>query len=117
MATGKETTGKQATGKETTGKQQDVANHLITLDANVDISRIEVVYSVLDEALLRDDNIDIDASAVERVDTAGFQTLVSFCQAIEKTGRKAFLVGASDSFMTNARLLGLIPYLPVAKGG
>ncbi len=92
--------------------QQDVASHLITLDERVDISRAEATYSKFEEAFQRSDNIDIDASAVERIDTAGFQILVSFCRALEKSGRKARITQASDTFCSNAKLLGLEPYLP-----
>ena len=87
--------------------QQDVATYLVTLDERIDISRAESVYSKFEEALQRSESIDIDASAVERIDTSGFQVLVAFCRAVEKGGRKVRIINASDAFRSNAKLLGL----------
>ena len=92
--------------------QQDVAAYLVTLDERIDISRAEAVYSKFEEALQRSESVDIDASAVERIDTSGFQVLVAFCRAAEKGGRKVRIINPSDTFRSNARLLGLEAHLP-----
>lgn len=94
--------------------QQDAPSHIVVLDERVDISRAETIYSTFEEALQRSENVEIDASAVDRIDTAGFQVLVSFCRAVEKSGRKVSVSVASDVFSANARLLGLESYLPLA---
>lgn len=96
-------------------RQQDVPNYLITLDASVDISRAEALYSLLEQALHSDYNVDIDASGVERVDTTGFQMIVAFRKALEKLERRVFLLSPSDIFIKNAKLLGLDPHLPALK--
>lgn len=92
--------------------QQDVTNVVVTLDERVDISRAEAVYSKFEEALQRSENVDIDAGSVERIDTSGFQIVVAFCRAVEKSGRTVRIINASEHFQANARLLGLESHLP-----
>ncbi len=93
--------------------QQDVATWLVTLDERIDIGRVEAVYSKFEESLQRTENVDIDASGVERIDTSGFQVVVAFCRAIEKSGRSVRITAVSEAFRSNARLLGLEPHLPI----
>lgn len=93
-------------------KQQDVASLVIALEERVDISRAEDIYGKFEDAFQRSENIDIDAGAVERIDTTGFQILVAFYRAMEKSRRKVRLIRASDVFQSNAKLLGLEHHLP-----
>lgn len=92
--------------------QQDVAPFLVALEDRVDISRAEAIFAKFEDALQRSEPIAIDVSGVERIDTSGFQILISFCRALEKSGRKTHLTAVSEVFQNNAKLLGLENYLP-----
>ena len=94
-------------------QQQDVASFLVTLDERVDISRAEEIFGRFEEALQRAENVDIDASAVERIDTTGFQILAAFRQAMDKNGRHTRFIRTSEALKANANLLGLNAILPV----
>lgn len=84
----------------------------LALGSQLDIQRARGVYAMLDEALQREESVEIDASAVERIDTTGFQMLMVFSWTLGRQNRQVSLVNPSVAFMGSADLLGFTSYLP-----
>ena len=83
----------------------------ITLEKNSDISKVEKLHEQLEALLDAANGVDIDASAVERIDTCSLQVLVSFINTMSKLHLDARLVTPSNYFVDTARLMGLSEHL------
>lgn len=84
----------------------------LSLGPTLDIQRARGVYAMLDDALQREDAVEIDASGVERIDTTGFQMLIVFSLTLGRQNRQVWLVNPSDAFTGSAALLGFSAHLP-----
>ena len=63
------------------------------------------------------DDITVDASSVERIDTASLQLLVAFVATRKASGRVVRWTAPSETFMTCAMRLGLRGPLQLDAGG
>lgn len=79
----------------------------IQLDKISDISKAEQLHEKLEALLNGGTAVDIDASLVERVDTAILQLLTSFVRTIGKQHLAARIVQPSARFSETVRLMGL----------
>jgi len=84
----------------------------LALGPMLDIQRARGVFAMLDDALQREDAVEIDASGVERIDTTGFQMLIVFFLTLGRQNRQVCLVNPSDAFTASAALLGFTGHLP-----
>ena len=81
----------------------------ISLDKSCDISKAEGMHERL-EALLNGSNpIEVDASAVERIDTSHMQLLASFIRTLNQHHIDVRITSPSSGFVEAARLIGLAP--------
>ena len=83
----------------------------IALDRNCDISKAESLHGKLEAMLDGSIPIEIDASAVERIDTSHLQLLSSFIKTLNQHHVEVHLIKPSECFVDAARLLGLAPQL------
>ena len=79
---------------------------VIKLDEKLDISKAENMLQVLKEAVEQGGSMSLDASAVNRIDTAGLQLLFSFKKTLEDQGSKMEITHPSQEFVNSARLVG-----------
>jgi phospholipid transport system transporter-binding protein len=71
------------------------------------IRTINSLQTELAERLDESDAVQIDAAAVDRVDTAGLQLLAAFVRDLREQARPVEWVGCSDSMRKAALALGL----------
>lgn len=83
----------------------------IELDRISDISKAETLHERLEALLGSATRVDIDATQVERIDTAMLQLLTAFFRALDKHHTQARIFNPSRAFADTARLLGLAPIL------
>lgn len=79
----------------------------ITLEKNNDISKVEQLHERLESLLEAACAVDIDASAVERIDTSTLQVLTAFVGTMGKHHLNARIVRPSQGFLDAVRLMGL----------
>ena len=77
------------------------------LPAQSGIAQAEELHQQLDGMLLSGQTVVLDASAVERVDTAVLQLLCSFVGSAGESGVQVRWGGISENFTAAASLLGL----------
>jgi anti-anti-sigma regulatory factor len=78
-----------------------------------DISKSEVMHEKLESYLNEGVEINIDASQVERIDTAGLQVLLSMSATMQNQHLKVTILNPSDPFLKAASLLGVSGYLHI----
>lgn len=83
----------------------------IVLEKSSDISKVEQLHERFEALLESSAGVEIDAAAVERIDTSTLQLLVSFFNALSKHHLEARIVQPSASFLDTARLMGLSHHL------
>jgi phospholipid transport system transporter-binding protein len=71
------------------------------------IRTINSLQTELAERLDESGPLQIDATAVDRVDTAGLQLLAAFVRDVRAEGRTVDWVGCSDALHKSAQALGL----------
>ena len=71
------------------------------------IDLVQDFYAELDRALQSESDVEIDASNVERVDSAGIQLLLSFKNELEKHSSQVHWVGASVNLRAAVDQLGV----------
>lgn len=79
----------------------------IVLPANLSIAEIETVYGDISSRLSEEGPIDLDAGAVERIDTAGVQLLLALIREGERNKRPTRWTATSDALLNCAEILGL----------
>lgn len=89
---------------ESDGKDSAV---IIKLPAVVTISETATLREDLLYVLVTDNRIAIDASAVQRIDTAGLQLLAAFVESINKRECLLSWRGTTDALRDGAERLGL----------
>lgn len=77
------------------------------LEKNSDISKVEQLHERLESLLEAACTVEIDASAVERIDTSTLQALTVFIRTMAKHHLDARIVQPSQGFVDAARLMGL----------
>jgi len=73
----------------------------------LDVARARDLYHTLNAALAGATTLELDASRVERIDTAALQLLAVFCRAAHEAGRRLRWRAASPAFSNAAALLDL----------
>ena len=79
----------------------------ISLTGNVSISQAEHLYGQLQEALLQEGSIEVDASGVERIDTAILQMFLAFRNELLKRHADFRWLKPSDHLVSSANLFGI----------
>ncbi len=80
---------------------------IISCDTNVDISNVADIYQNLNKALNDGRHVEIDASIVERIDTAVLQLFCTFIKKAKSADLSVTWTSVSDSLRTSAELIGL----------
>ncbi len=91
------------TAKADAGRQP--STHTLKLDSVAVINNAKTLYEEFSRAVNTD--VNIDASAVEMIDTAILQLLYAFVIKVTSTHHKINWINPSEEFVTRARLLGL----------
>jgi len=86
-------------------------NAMIVCEKNLDITVVGEIVARLREALAAGPVVEIDAAAVERVDTACLQALCVFSREAKINGVSLNWRSVSPSFRAAADLLGLASHL------
>ncbi len=110
----------QESGNRMKDMKIDVANEKgdspeskVTLDATLNIQNIANLYEHLLNCLEAQNKIEIDASAVNSIDTSTFQVLIVLKQTAIKLQKEVIIDFPSDKFIEAAELLGLSEMLEV----
>ncbi|OUS29668.1 hypothetical protein A9Q99_08300 [Gammaproteobacteria bacterium 45_16_T64] len=90
-------------------------NVTFALEESIDISVVEKLHERLSEVSPDEKGVRIGASSVSRVDTAAFQLLYSYQQAMEAKEFPVVFVNPSTTFMENATLLGMHEVLHIEQ--
>ena len=84
----------------------------LTLDSVAVINNAKALYEELGKVI--DTDVNIDASAVEMIDTAILQLLYVFVTKVTSNNHKINWINPSDEFISRARLIGLSRNLGIA---
>lgn len=103
-------TANNARAKSAASRQPSV--HTLTLDSVAVINNAKALYEELSKAINTD--VNIDASAVEMIDTAILQLLYAFVIKVTSTNHKINWINPSDEFISRATLLGLSRNMGIA---
>lgn len=87
-------------------KQQKTQTH-VSLHTSMGIAQVRELYQLLTPVIARGLPVVLDASKVERIDTAVLQLFAVFSRALQKKGVSLRLKKASDVFSRSTELLGL----------
>ncbi len=78
-----------------------------------DISKAESMQEQLEKYLNAGHGIIIDASDVERIDTAVLQMLLSLSRTLKNQHHQAPIVNPSEAFLATAKLMGMANHLKI----
>ena len=73
----------------------------------LEVSGVQDLYNELKQALDGDNSLNVDASGVNRVDTASLQMLVSLVEYAKRSNRDVSVKSASEAFAKTAMMLGV----------
>jgi len=73
----------------------------------LEVSGVLDLYDKLKQALEGDSSLSVDASGVDRVDTASLQMLVSLAEYAKRNKRDISVQSASEAFVKTAKMLGV----------
>jgi anti-anti-sigma regulatory factor len=79
----------------------------IVLPASCTLKEASAVRDLLKDGLEATGDVELDARAVQRVDTSVLQLLASFVRDMGEAGRAVTWAGTNEEFSRSARLLGL----------
>jgi len=88
-------------------KEDNAGDSQIVLESILNIQNVNKLYEELKNGLDRHNKIEIDASAVEQIDTANLQVLAVLKQTAVKLHKEIIFDFPSDKFLESAELLGL----------
>ncbi|MBT8119009.1 MAG: STAS domain-containing protein [Gammaproteobacteria bacterium] len=95
------------------GSIKENTDNRMTLDPVLVINNAKSMLDSIDKLVNTDDDVYIDASGVEMVDTAILQLLLAASIKIRSKNHKVVWTKPSDIFLSNATLLGLSEALGV----
>jgi len=101
---------KKASPKTIAGKQASVQT--LTLDSVAVINNAKTLYQDFSQVADNAD-VNIDASAVEMIDTAILQLLFAFVMKVKASSHKVNWIKPSDEFISRATLLGLNQHMGI----
>ena len=99
-------------GEKADAGRQSSTQHTVTLDSVVVINNARSLYEEFAKAIYTD--VNIDASAVEMIDTAILQLLYAFVIKVTSTNHKINWINPSDEFISRTKLLGLSRNMGIA---
>jgi anti-anti-sigma regulatory factor len=99
--------------KDMKNESSDKPDSKITLDATLNIQNVGNLYERLLNCLESQDKIEIDASAVNSIDTATLQVIIVLKQTAIQFQKEVIIDFPSDKFIEAAGLLGLSEMLEV----
>jgi anti-anti-sigma regulatory factor len=102
---------KNRSTKPTTAKKE--SNLSLILDSVLVINDAKSLMQKINQLVESNDDISIDASAVEMIDTAILQLLLAATIKIRSSENKINWINPSDKFISNASLLGLTESLGI----
>ena len=73
----------------------------------LEVSGVQDLYNELKAALEGDNSLNVDASCVNRVDTASLQMLVSLVEYAKRHNRDVSVQSTSEAFAKTAMILGV----------
>jgi ABC-type transporter Mla MlaB component len=73
----------------------------------VDISTVNELYQQLNGVLEQDGPVNLNAGAIERIDTAALQMFVCFIQEVKRRHREVHWQTPSEALLRSANYLGL----------
>jgi len=88
---------------------------LIECGETFGIADAKALYPKLLTHLLEEKHVTFDCSDIERIDTAALQLLYAFSQAALQYGSEVNWGKASETFVTNARLIGVASAMGIAN--
>jgi len=80
---------------------------MIVCEPNIDISDAEKLLEDLRATLDSASQVEIDASKVERIDTAALQLFLAFILASQQQGLEVVWSGVSEPMLAAANILGI----------
>lgn len=80
--------------------------HSLTLESVADINKAKSLHKQLNQ-INNDSDVNIDASAIEMIDTAVLQLLYAFVIKVRSSNHKVNWIKPSREFIRRANLLGL----------
>lgn len=98
-----------------TAKQVDTVD-TISFEQSLDISGAAILQQQLSDILRTKTDVALDATKVERADTAALQVLTAFFKDAEAANIKVHWKHTSAPLIKAARLLGLVPSLHLGQG-
>lgn len=104
---------KNRSTKPTTAKKEP--NLSLFLDSVLVINDAKSLMQKINQLVETNDDISIDASAVEMIDTAILQLLLAATIKIRSSNHKINWINPSDKFISNASLLGLTESLGISN--
>lgn len=102
---------KNRSTKPTTAKKE--SNLSLIFDSVLVINDAKSLMQKINQLVESNDDISIDASAVEMIDTAILQLLLAATIKIRSSNHKINWINPSDKFISNASLLGLTESLGI----
>ncbi|MFB9887571.1 STAS domain-containing protein [Balneatrix alpica] len=91
------------------------ATECLQLETVANIAQAEALHELLSSWLEAGVEVRVDASQVERVDTAILQLLLNCQRALNRQGGRILWSGCSEAFIASAMMLGLQQELGLAE--
>lgn len=85
----------------------------LDLGAKCTIIRAEELHAQMETLLQSGNDVEIDGSKVEQIDTSALQLLVNFHQALTNDGRHILWKEPSESLLNTAKLLGVHSHIAI----
>jgi ABC-type transporter Mla MlaB component len=101
------TTRRGRAARSTTVATQPPASGSFAVAAECTVADASSLKAGLAKLLDESDAVTLDISAVQRIDTAGLQVIVTFIRERERQGRQVLWHGHAPAMVTAAKLLGL----------
>jgi len=93
--------------KNTAPDAADASAPAITLEPIITIGEVNKIFATLTALLSQDRDLNIDASKVQMLDTAGLQLLLCFSQELQARHYRINWISPSPAFIQSAELAGL----------
>jgi len=84
-----------------------MSDEKITLEGVVNIAKADALHHEMEDVLTKKSPVVLDASGLQRIDTAVLQLLVSFIKSMSSAKLGVNWSGVTDELIAAAKLLGL----------
>lgn len=103
----KKSSPKKPVEKTNPAKPKKTKKQILILDAVLVINNAKALSQDFEKLIKNDNDITVDASAVEMIDTAILQLLLTITIKVESSNHQVHWINPSTKFISNASLLGL----------